>query len=261
MRITLDSVVFDADGQSLISDISFTFRSGSLTALIGPNGAGKTTLIRLLAGDYAPTGGSVRYEDEPLDRISVKRLARLRAVLPQSHPLETPFTVEQVVSMGRYVHRGSADDSVARDRQLVEDAIESLDLQEIQNRPTRLLSGGEQQRVAIARVLAQQAPLVLFDEPTTALDLKHQEAVMALIRELGSRGHTVIAVLHDLNLATHFDEAVVMDRGSIVASGAPGDVLTSDVLSVVYDYPIDVVKHPLRSGVLVVPRSPDPSAR
>jgi iron complex transport system ATP-binding protein len=261
VKVKLERVVFAADGQSLVSDISFTFRSGSLTALIGPNGAGKTTLIRLLAGDSVPTTGSVQYGDERLDRISVQQLARLRAVLPQSQRSEISFTVEQVVSMGRYAHRGGPGESIAHDRQLVEDAINSLDLQGIRKRPIRFLSGGEQQRVAIARVLAQQTPLMLFDEPTTALDLGHQEAVIALIRNLGSKGHTVIAVLHDLNLAAHFDQAIVLDRGSIVASGTPSDVLTSDVLSGVYDHPIDVVSHPLRPGVLVVPRSLGPSTR
>jgi iron complex transport system ATP-binding protein len=259
MRVTLDSVGFDVDGQPLVSDVTFTFQPGSLTALVGPNGAGKTTLIRLLSGDVLPSKGSVLYEDEPLVGISVARLARLRAVLPHSPRSDTPFTVDQVVSMGRYVFRGDVDESVDPEKELVDKAIAALDLGRIRSRPIRFLSGGEQQRAAIARVVAQRSPLLLFDEPTTALDLGHQEAVMALMVDLASQGHTVVAVLHDLNLTAHFDQAMLLHLGGVVSSGTPSDVLTSDVLSTVYGHPIDVVPHPLRPGVLVLPRSLGPS--
>jgi iron complex transport system ATP-binding protein len=261
VNVSLDNVGFDAGGRSLVSNVSLELATGSLTALIGPNGAGKTTLLRLLAGDNLPSRGSVRYEGEPLDQIFVRRRAGLRAVMVEHHATDNPFTVEQVVSMGRYPFRGRADESVAQDRKWVDEAIDSLDLGEIRARPIRLLSGGEQQRVAIARVLAQQAPLVLFDEPTTALDLGHQEAVIALISDMGSQGHTVVAVLHDLNLTAHFDHVVLLDGGAAIAAGAPGDVLTSTVLSAVYHHPIDVVPHPRRDGVLVLPQSFRPPRR
>jgi len=189
MNVTCDSLSFQASDRSLVSDISLELSSGSLTAVIGPNGAGKTTLLRLLAGDSPPSKGSVQYDGEPLDRISVQRRARLRAVLAQNHASDTQFTVEQVVSMGRYTFRGDENGYATEDRMRVDEAISSLDLFEIRERPIRFLSGGEQQRVAIARVLAQQAPFVLFDEPTTALDLGHQEAVMGLITDLGTGTH------------------------------------------------------------------------
>lgn len=257
MKVTCDSVSFQANGRSLVSDVSVKLPSGSLTALIGPNGAGKTTLLRLLAGDSPPSQGSIRYDGEPLGRISVKRRARLRAVLPQNHTSDTQFTVEQVVSMGRYAFRSAENRYATGDKERVDKAIRSLDLAGIRERPIRFLSGGEQQRVAIARVLAQQAPFVLFDEPTTALDLGHQEAVIGLITDLGSQGHTIVAVLHDLNLASHFDHAVLLDAGTLVASAAPDEVLTSARLSAVYDHPIDVIPHPYRSGALVLPRKLD----
>lgn len=259
MRVTAESIGFAAGDRSLVSDFSFEFHSGSLTAIIGPNGAGKTTLISLLAGDHTSSSGSVRYADESLDTVSIKRRAKLRAVLLHSQRSDTPFTVEQVVSMGRYADRGSTDDSNAQKRPWVDDAMKSLDIHDIRNMPVRLLSGGEQQRVAIARVIAQRTPVVLLDEPTTALDLGHQEAVLTLLRHLASLGHTVIAVLHDLNLVAHFDQVILLNQGRTATSGTPENVLTSEVLSAVYDHPVDVVRHPLRPGVLIVPRRSDPS--
>ena len=259
MRVTLDGVDLDVNGRTLVSGITLALESGSLTALIGPNGAGKTTMIRLLAGDVPPTRGRVRYGDELLDRIPIGHRARVRSVLPQSHTPDTSFTVEQVVSMGRYAFRLDQDTTVGQERRFVSGAIDSLDLGELRTRQIRFLSSGEQQRVAIARVLAQGAPIVLLDEPTTALDIAHRESVMALIEDLSPQGHTVFAVLHDLNLATHFDQVVLLHEGGIVSSGTPDDVLTSDVLSTVYSYPIDVVQHPKRRGPLVLPRSASPT--
>ncbi len=259
MRVTLNEVDLDVNGRSLVSGITLAVVPGTLTALIGPNGAGKTTLIRLLAGDIPATRGTVKYDDEFLDRIPIRRRARLRSVLPQSQTSATSFTVEQVISMGRYTYRLDQDGDIGQDGRLVDEAIDSLDLGELRSRQIRFLSGGELQRVAIARVLAQQAPLVLLDEPTTALDIGHKESVMALIEGLRPHGHTVVAVLHDLNMATHFDQVMLLDEGAIVASGTPDDVLTSDVLSAVYSHPIDVVEHPTRPGLLVLPRGATPA--
>ena len=259
MIAALNAVDLDVNRRSLASGISLTVEPGSITALIGPNGSGKTTLIRLLAGDVSPTRGTVTYGEESLDRIPVRRRARLRSVLPQSHASDTSFTVEQVVSMGRYAFRLDRDGSIGQEQVLISEAIASLDLDEIRTRQIRFLSGGERQRVAIARVLVQQAPLVLLDEPTTALDIAHRESVMALIENFRPSGNTVVAVLHDLNMATHFDQVVLLDRGRIVSSGTPDAVMTSETLSTVYDHPIDVVEHPRRPGVLVLPRSSIPS--
>jgi len=259
VRVTLEGIDLDVNGHSLVAGITLDLASGSRTAMIGPNGAGKTTMIRLLSGDVPPTRGTIRYGDELLGRIPVRQRARLRSVLSQSHSSDTSFTVEQVVSMGRYAFRLDQDVNISQERAFVGNAVDSLDLGELRKRQIRFLSGGEQQRVAIARVLAQGAPLVLLDEPTTALDIAHRASVMALIEDLSPKGHTVFAVLHDLNMATHFDQVVLLHEGRIVASGSPNDVLTSEALSTVYSHPIDVVEHPKRPGLLVLPRSASPT--
>jgi iron complex transport system ATP-binding protein len=132
-------------------------------------------------------------------------------------------------------------------------ALEALDLGALANRPVSSLSGGERQRAAIARTLAQDTPLVLLDEPTTALDIRHQETILRVLGEVGRSGRTVVAVLHDLNLATAFDQVILMDRGGLAAMGTPEEVLNAARLTDIYEHPIDVVEHPLRPGLLVLP--------
>ena len=254
MRITLNDVTFAVRSTTLLDSVSLVIPDGSLTAVIGPNGAGKSTLLHLLAGDIAPTRGSVSYGDEPTAAMDVARRARLRALLPQRHATEVSFTVEQVVAMGRFPYRYDTANSPADDRHAVDAAISTLDLEAIRQRQVRSLSGGEQQRVALARVLAQRAPLVLLDEPTTALDIGHQAAVMSQIEGLQPDGHTIVAVLHDLGLAAHFDHVVLLHRGAVALSGPPTSVITAEALTDVYRHPIDVLDSPSGSGTLVLPR-------
>ncbi len=256
MNAALDAVGLEVSGHSLVSNVSLEFNMGSLTVVIGPNGAGKTTLLRLLAGDATPTSGTVSYDGEHLRGISVSRMARLRSVLPQRPSSESTFSVEQIVSMGRYAYRVDTGSDEGADRDLLDEVLGLLDLVDLRSRQVRSLSGGEQQRVALARVLAQQTPLVLLDEPTTALDIRHQESVMVLLERLPREDHTVVVVLHDLSRAATFDQVVLLHRGEIAAAGRPKDVLTSELLSAVYEHPIDVVTHPKRPGLLVLPRTP-----
>lgn len=259
MKVTLNDVTFRVRGATLIDSVSLVIPDGSLTAVIGPNGAGKSTLLHLLACDTSPSHGSVSYDGEPAASIDVAHRARLRALLPQRHATEVSFTVEQVVAMGRFPYRYDPQNSPMDDLTAVHDAIDVLDLDDVRDRSVRSLSGGERQRVALARILAQRAPLVLLDEPTTALDVGHRAAVMSLIEGLQPNGHTVVTVLHDLDLAAHFDHVVLLREGSVAASGSPDVVLTSETLTDVYRHPIDVVANPLGVGILVLPRRLPPT--
>jgi len=260
MKLSVDDLGFRTTGKQLLDGVTLSIPDCSLTAVIGPNGAGKSTLLRIMAGDMSATTGSVRYDGEAVGDMPVGRRARVRAVLSQGHTADISFTVRQVVSMGRYPYRFDPHTGPETDADAVLEAIDALDLGALAHRQVRSLSGGEQQRVSIARVLAQRAPVVLLDEPTTALDIGHQESVMTLVKGLKPQGHTVVAVLHNLNMAAHFDQVVLLHEGKIVASGTPEDVLTGDILSTVYSHPIDVVGHPKRPGVLVLPRTAMPAA-
>lgn len=226
-------------GVELVSAIDLGAGSGELVAVVGPNGAGKTTLLRLLAGDLEPTTGSVTVAGTA---ASVgEGLARVRAVLPQHHALQFAFRALEVVMLGRYPH----DSEPEEDRDVVTRAMETTDTLPLAERVFPTLSGGEQTRVAFARVLAQETPVVLLDEPTSSLDLRHQELVMQALRGIADGGGTVVTVLHDLNLASRYaDRVVLMDRGRIAADGPPGTVLTEALLERVYATAVRVVPHP-----------------
>lgn len=255
MKLSVTQVSYRTNGHLLLEGVTFEVASGELTAVIGPNGAGKSTLVRIAAGDVNPTSGSVAYDDVNVGGLSVAHKARVRAVLAHQHSADVPYTVRQVVSMGRYPYRFDPGNEPLADHEAIESAIALLDLDGLRHRTVGTLSGGEQQRVAMARVLAQRTPIVFLDEPTTSLDIRHQESVMALIEALGTQGHTVLGVLHDLNMVSHFNKVILLNEGRVAASGTPREVLTTERLTSVYGHPIDVVEHPTRPGILMVPRA------
>jgi iron complex transport system ATP-binding protein len=254
VNVQMNDVSYIAGGMTLVDTVTLSAATGEMIAVIGPNGAGKSTLLHLLAGDIVPATGTITYDGEAVHSISLDRRARVRAMLESSHASDISFTVEQVVGMGRFPYRLDPENGRAIDNAAVDEAIGQLDLEELRHRPVRSLSGGEQQRVAIARILAQDAKLVLLDEPTTALDIGHQAAIMALIEGLRPNGNTIVVVLHDLNMAVHFDKTILLREGSVAAAGPPDEVLTSAILSDVYNHPIDVEHHPDNGGTLILPR-------
>jgi iron complex transport system ATP-binding protein len=228
-------------------------RTGELLALVGPNGAGKSTLLSVLAGDLSPTAGTARLHGRDLAASSPLELARLRAVLPQTSTVAFPFTVADVVRMGRAPWLGTPE--AAADDAEVEDAMRRTDVTRLAHRVVPSLSGGEQARVALARVLAQRTPIVLLDEPTSALDLHHQEATMALAQEQARRGDAVVVVLHDLGLAAAYaDRVAVVSRGTIRAFGTPDEVLRPRLLSEIYAHELELVVHPGGGAPLIVPK-------
>lgn len=238
--------------REVLHSVSVTVRAGEVLALVGPNGAGKSTLLSALAADLPAVEGVVRIHGRPAGDWSAPELALRRAVLPQSATLSFPFTVEEVVRMGRapWAFLGLEDDDAA-----VAEAMAATEVTEFAVRPFSALSGGERARVALARVLAQRAPLLLLDEPTAALDLKHQELVLRLCRERARAGDAVVVVLHDLGLAAAYAHRVAILRaGRVAADGPPAEVFSERLLSEVYDQPVEVLPHPRTGEVLVTPR-------
>ena len=249
-----DRVSFSVGTARLVEAVSLSGETGEFVAVVGPNGAGKSTLLRLLAGDLPPTDGTVSILGEPVIGTSLRRLALRRSYLSQHPATDVPFTVHDVVAMGRYPHREVPTNTPAADDAAVELALEATDVAHLSGRVMATLSGGEEQRVSLARILAQEAPVMLLDEPTTALDIGHQELVMSALRRAASAGGTVVCVVHDLNLAAVFaDTVVVMRRGVAAAVGTPRGVFTAPTLSDVYEHPIEVIEHPFRDGPLVLP--------
>ncbi|MEU3344468.1 heme ABC transporter ATP-binding protein [Streptomyces sp. NPDC006700] len=239
--------------REVLDGVDVAVRAGEVLALVGPNGAGKSTLLAALAADLPPTAGVVRVHGRPAQEWSAPELALRRAVLPQSAALSFPFAVEEVVRMGRAPHASWA--SPDEDERIVAEAMAATEVTAFAARPFPALSGGERARVALARVLAQRTPLLLLDEPTAALDLKHQEMVLRLCRDRAHAGDAVVVVLHDLGLAAAYAHRVaILCAGRVVADGPPAEVFSEELLSRVYDQRVEVLPHPRTGAVLVTPR-------
>lgn len=238
----------------ILHEISLHANRGELVAILGPNGAGKSTLLGVLAGDLKPETGIVQIGDSQVSHLDNRELSRLRAVLPQRVNISFPYSVEEVVEMGR------GPRPIAQDHDLVESAMSRLDILTMRNRLYRSLSVGEQARVSMARILAQDTQLMLLDEPTAVLDIGQQEKLMRIVRSLVDEGRTVIAVFHDLNVAMSFaDRVILLQNGRQVAVGSPRETLTATTLSSIYDHSIDVIKVADDTGPVVIasPRGRD----
>lgn len=240
--IVVESVAFTRGRRIIVPEMSLTLRTGELTVVAGPNGAGKSTMLRLLTGDLKPSTGRIRFDGIDIAAWHPRDLARRRAVLSQSSQLAFPFTVREVVEMGL------ADGRAARSGRLVADALARLGLSEFGNRHMQELSGGEQQRVHLARVLCQLAggdstatQYVFLDEPTSSLDIRHQVQVLETVRAMISPKLGALVILHDLNLASAYaDRFILLENGTAVADGHPSLVLTESILRMVYDLDLAV---------------------
>jgi heme transport system ATP-binding protein len=238
-----------AGSRWLAQDISLQISSGEIVALVGPNGAGKSTLLAALAGDIDLASGRILLDGRDITTYRPRELAVRRAVLPQQTIIQFAFTAREIVEMGRSALDGDDIDDAVIDR-----VMRDTDSLEIAHRIFPTLSVGEQARVSLARVLAQETPLLLLDEPTAALDLRHQQMIMELARALADQGAAIAIILHDLNLASAFADAVVlMKAGRVMAIGSPEATLTESLLSGVFDCHVSVMRHPDTGGPLILP--------
>ena len=233
-----------AGGRALVDSVDLVVEPGEFVALVGPNGAGKSTLAAVLVGDLRPDAGEVRIEGRPIGEYRHRELARVRAVLPQQTRVDFPFPVAEVVLMGRHPHLGRGQGPGPSDRAAAAEAMAATEIEPLAARAFPTLSGGEQARASLARVLAQSASVLVLDEPMAALDLRHQRRVVDLCRRLAGEGRAVLVVVHELNQAAAADRVGVMDRGRLVACGAPADVLTADRIEAIFGVAVVVTTHP-----------------
>lgn len=251
--VIASGVSFRVGGATLLDAVDFHAAPGELVGLLGPNGAGKSTLIRLLSGELLPGEGSIVLNGASTASTSPKDLSRARSVLGQHIPVDTPFTVRSIVEMGRHPHRHDPALTSEDDRRAVEEAMRRTGVGELAERVYATLSSGERLRVFLARVLAQEAPIVLLDEPTANLDIGHSEAILTEAKALSRASHTVVSVFHDLNAAASYcDRICLLAEGKVRVTGSVREVLRGDVLSDVYRQKLEVVDHPFRDCPLVL---------
>lgn len=243
------------DGRPVLEELRLAARPGEILALIGPNGVGKTTLLRAMARLLRPHRGTVLLAGEDLWRTTPRDVARQLALAPQTDGANWPLTVERAVALGRAPHRGWLLPFSADDRAAVERALRQTGLVTLRERRVTELSGGEQRRVILARVLAQEPKVLLLDEPTAHLDLKYQTEILELVRRLAHQDELAVVIsLHDLNLAALYaDRLALLSEGQLLAAGSPTEVLTPERLTRVYDVPVVVTRHPVSGTPLVMP--------
>lgn len=246
-------VGFHVDDKSLVADVSFESTAGEIVGLIGPNGAGKSTLLRLLGGDLRPSTGEIELLGGSVIDVSPSELALRRAMLGSNPPSDIALTARTVVAFGRHPHHGLPTNTDAMDITEVDRAMDVTGVSQLSDRPFYTLSGGEQARVHVARVLAQKSPVLLFDEPTATLDMANAELILATLQTAARNGDTVVCVIHDLNAAAHYcDRLLLLGDGRLRAVGHPSEVLSGDLLSEVYLHEMKVVDHPFRECPLVL---------
>ena len=248
--IELEDVAVTYRGRRVLSGIDLAIGAGERVALIGPNGAGKSTLLRAVTGLVAPSEGSVRIAGEPLRTIDRASLARRLAVVPQQVVVPFAVRVEELVGLGRLPHEDPLRGARPADRTAVHDAIERVGISHLLGRDVRELSLGERQLALVALAVAQAAAVLILDEPTVHLDLRHQVATMELLVDLNERdGTTIVAVLHDLGLAgAFFPRLVLMDAGRIVADGSPAEVLSDSRIRAVFGVDPAMVRLPVATA-------------
>ncbi|WP_227354851.1 heme ABC transporter ATP-binding protein [Haladaptatus salinisoli] len=258
--IRIEDVAVRLGNARVLDGVTATVDGGRFVGLVGPNGAGKTTLLRAVNGALSPDEGRVLVDGDAVSDLSSKAASRRVATVPQDTSLSFDFPVREVVAMGRNPYRsrfgGRAGEKrtteTVSDADVVEGAMERTDVTAFADRPITAISGGERQRVLLARALAQDTPVLLLDEPTASLDINHQVRTFELVRELVREGKTVVAAIHDLNLAAHYcDELLLLDSGSVLASGPPTDVLAEDTLREAFDARAVVSRHPVTGSTYV----------
>ena len=250
--IDVEDVVVELGGTRVLDGVSASVEEGEFVGLVGPNGAGKTTLLRTINGALSPARGRVLVAGEDVHDLPSRAASRLVATVPQTTQLSFDFSVREAIEMGRTPHQSRFGTWRPEDAEAVDRAMARTEVREFADRAVTEISGGERQRVLIARALAQETPLILLDEPTASLDINHQVRTLELVRSLVGEGKTAVAAIHDLNLAAHYcDRLVLLSDREVLAAAAPEQVLTESRLREAFGANAVVSRHPVTGSVYV----------
>jgi iron complex transport system ATP-binding protein len=254
--IAFDDVVvrYPRASRDALAGVSFTVQRGAITAVVGPNGSGKSTLVRAVLGRVAVSGGRVLIDGEDVARLSRDAVARRVAIVAPREELAFPLGVMEYVALGRFPHLGMWHAAGARDEEVIDAAARSAGIDALRDRRVDALSGGEWQRVRLARALAQQGDAIVLDEPTAFLDVGHEMAAFELLHRLAGAGQAVLLVSHQLNLVARFaNQLVLLNEGRIAAVGTPAEVMRPEILEPVYQWPLVVTHDPAVGAPTLVP--------
>lgn len=249
MRLQVDKLNYSYDEKKILKDISLHVTKGEFVGIIGPNGGGKSTILKNLYCALQPESGAVLLDGENLYRMKAKKAAKVLGVVGQENEVPFDFKVEEIVAMGRSPHKRLFDGDTKEDYEIVMNALKLTGMADMAKRSFSRLSGGEKQRVIIARVLAQQTDFLLLDEPTNHLDINYQLQMFDLVKGLGV---TVLSAIHDLNIAALYcDRIYVLKEGCLMKAGTPEEILTPEIIFEVYGIKVDVVIHPITKKVSI----------
>ena len=249
MDISTKDLCISVPKKRIVESANIHVDEGEFVGLLGPNGSGKSTLLKTIYRTMKRESGEIRIDGSELEELSMKDSALKMSVVTQHNYYNFDFKVEEVVSMGRTPHKKTLELDNEEDHQIVEDALRKVNMYEFRNRSFSSLSGGEQQRIILARALAQQTPCLVLDEPTNHLDIKYQLEVLDIVKELGC---TTLCALHDLNLAAQYcDRLYILNNGKIITEGTPEDVITENMIENIYGVKSSVSRHP-ETGLLNV---------
>ena len=256
MRFETTDLVIKYPGQNrpALNSVNMSAPSGSFYAVLGPNGSGKSTLMKGLLGIAKADQGRALIAERNVSNWDRKALARVIGVVSQSETVSFPITVREMVGMGRYPHLGPLEGEGSKDKVAVHEALEVCDVTHLVNRDLSTLSGGELQRVRIARALAQEPMALILDEPTSSLDIKHAMEILELLKQSVASGFTVILTTHGLDLAARFsDRMLLLSEGQVAAEGTPDEVVNEETLADVYGWPVKVEWEPTTGSPRVTP--------
>ena len=237
-KLKVEKLTYDIGGTRILKDITFDVEENTFVGVIGPNGSGKSTMLKSIYGVNKPSGGNIYFEGEDLLKISSKDRAKKIAVLAQESGGQFDFSVQQVVEMGRYPHKNTLENYSKHDLEIVDRVLYEMKLDNYRERSFNTLSGGEQQRVLIARLLVQESKFIILDEPTNHLDIGHQIEIMNIIKKMGV---TVLSAIHDMNMAAIYcDKLVIMKKGEVITQGSVEETLTSEMLKDLFNVEAEI---------------------
>lgn len=253
--LEVEDLKFGYGKKLVLDEVSFNVKKGEFISIIGPNGSGKSTLLKTLNNIYNPWKGKIIIKGRSIKELKKKELARVMALVLQDNNIDYEFTVEEIILMGRHPHKGRFEKENKNDYKIIEESLEMTNTTYLRNRIITEISGGEKQRVMIAKALAQRPEIILLDEPTSHLDINHQIEILKLLKDLNKeKGTTIILVIHDINLGIRYSDKVIMlNEGKIIDIGNPEDVITKENIELSYNIKVEIEKNKYTDSLYITP--------